>query len=275
MSFLRLATSLLLCLSVSFSINTCFAQTIVAICCTGEPGVLEKAVTIRAGGRKLASIIPNEVLIDTIAANESKLTFERTGFSDITHSCLGDESSYYYHVELKALGNRWIVTPLTSHSAHSSVVEAAQSFRASLVPKDSKQLSSNDSFAFSGQLPNVKQKIAVAMVADSSLLNMASLFKARFESAMLEAGQSLVEREEFETIINEQKLSLSGLTQGTVDVGELEDVDGLLIVRFDKVSDDFYSIQASLVDITSGAIACTWVSSGSLSELIERQIKLN
>ena len=86
---------------------------------------------------------------------------------------------------------------------------------------------------------------------------------------MLDSGHSLVEREDLAAIVNEQKFSLSGLTKGTISLGELEDVDYLLLVKFDQISNDLYSVQASVVDVRSGVVGGTWFGSGTLNELLQ------
>lgn len=126
--------------------------------------------------------------------------------------------------------------------------------------------SSGESFKREGYDFSKIKKVAVVKVSgDLKDQAEANYIADRFNQMLLKKGYSPVERSQVESVLKEQEFQKSDLSKsgGAAEVGNMLNVDGVIIVNVPRFEDSEMSMSAKMINVKDGGIV--WSGSGDAS----------
>lgn len=245
------------------------AQPVVAVYYSGEPQMTETAVEVRADAKKLGTLMPNEVLVESLSEENRSLSFYRTGFGERKVVLPTMSEVVYVEVNVGSLGQRWDAAIVSKNVAPTRLVAYVENYLLE-VRNAAIQTSANEglgTLSRSGKLPVTGSSVACVLQTADELKSQGNYVLNLFRGYLLELGYTLLEREHIGRILEEQRFSLEGLTREALSLEGLIDAESLALVELSQFNATQYALTINLIDVASGQIVCTWVGQNTLEGL--------
>lgn len=238
--------------------------------CTGSAQELQSSVEVRVNGKKIAKIIPGEVCKSILKSGRNSIECARIGFGEKRIDIDSNNDALIFF-QIKLTNGRWELTQKEQFEVPESLAIYADGCIEEVKQKSLvKEEGSFRKAVITGTPPPNKSKVIIALQAPSHTTAEAQNLRAYIEAYLLN-DCVLIERENLDAILEEQRLSMSALFDNEKPIaGLLQAAEFVCFIDLDSSNNDSeFQLSVKIVDISTGQRVYQFSCFGSHNDLVQ------